>query len=59
MDEGAGRSSSAARGRGSGTRRTVFTETESRGTNRRKTGINEMDPPLGFVANFAQEVMQE
>ena len=37
MDEGAGRSSSAARGRGSCTRRTVFPETESRGTQRRKT----------------------
>ena len=37
MHEGAMRSSSAAKGRGSCTRMTVFPETESRGTHRGKT----------------------
>ena len=37
MHEGAMRSSSAARGRGRGTRMTVFTETERRGTHLRTT----------------------
>ena len=47
MHEGAGRSSSTARGRGSCTRMTVFTETESRGTNRRKTDRSGRTSALG------------
>jgi hypothetical protein len=47
MHEGVGRSSSPARGRGSSKRITVFTETESRGTNRRKTDRSGRTSALG------------
>jgi hypothetical protein len=47
MHEGAGRSSSAARGRGRGTRMTVFTETERRGTHRRTTDRSGCTSALG------------
>ena len=47
MHEGAGRSSSAARGWGSRTRMTVFPKTESRSTHRRKTDRSGRTSALG------------
>jgi hypothetical protein len=47
MEERAGRSASAARGRGRGTRRTVCPETERRGTQRRQTARRGRTSALG------------
>jgi hypothetical protein len=47
MDERAGKSSSAARGRCSGTRRAVCPETESRSTQRRQTARSGRTSALG------------